>query len=128
MVLAVRSRSGSVTTRSLYRPGMAREPALVELSEANGKVTASSVWTGMSMKNKFNNSVLIEGVVYGLDEGRLSAVEVATGKRLWKDKSYGYGQLVAADGKLIVLSEQGGASPWSRLTRKRSTKCLRCRR
>jgi len=59
------------------------------------------------MKNKFNNSVLIDGVVYGLDEGRLSAVEVATGKRLWKDKSYGYGQLVAADGKLVIVSEKG---------------------
>ena len=46
-------------------------------------------------------------VVYGLDEGRIAAVDVATGKRIWKAKEFGYGQMIAADGKLIVLGEDG---------------------
>lgn len=59
------------------------------------------------MKAKFNNVVLHEGVIYGLDEGILAAMDAATGKRLWKGGRYGYGQLLLAQGHLVVTTEQG---------------------
>jgi outer membrane protein assembly factor BamB len=94
-------------TRIFVSTGYGKGAALVELSDTAGAIKASAVWTGMAMKNKFNTSVLLDGVVYGLDEGRIAAVDVQTGHRLWKAKEFGYGQLIAADGKLIVLGEDG---------------------
>lgn len=94
-------------TQVFVSTGYGKGAALVELSEEDGKISAKAVWSGMSMKNKFNTSVLIDGVVYGLDEGRIAAIDVATGERKWKAREFGYGQMVAADGKLIVLSEDG---------------------
>ncbi|MDP6355957.1 MAG: alcohol dehydrogenase, partial [Planctomycetota bacterium] len=57
--------------------------------------------------NKFNSSIFHEGHVYGLDDGILVCLDVETGKRKWKKGRYGYGQLIYADGKLIILGEKG---------------------
>ena len=59
------------------------------------------------MKNKFNSSVLHEGHVYGLDEAILACVDVRTGERKWKGGRYGYGQVLLADGHLIVHDREG---------------------
>jgi outer membrane protein assembly factor BamB len=59
------------------------------------------------MKCKFNNAVLHGGVVYGLDEGILAAMDAETGQRKWKGGRYGYGQLLLAGGHLVVLTETG---------------------
>ncbi len=59
------------------------------------------------MKNKFNSSVLHNGYIYGLDEGILSCLDVNTGERKWKEGRFGYGQVLLADGHLIVTSDQG---------------------
>ena len=74
-------------------------------SETGYKV--EEVWFNLNMKNKFNSSVLVDNVIYGLDEGILAAVDVWTGERLWKRGRYRYGQLLYASGHLIVLSEDG---------------------
>jgi outer membrane protein assembly factor BamB len=59
------------------------------------------------MKNRFSSSVLHGGVIYGLDESILAAVDAGTGELLWKGGRYGYGQLVLAGDSLIVLTEDG---------------------
>jgi outer membrane protein assembly factor BamB len=59
------------------------------------------------MKNKFTSSVVHEGFIYGLDESILACVAAATGELRWKGGRYGYGQLVLASGRLIVLTEDG---------------------
>jgi len=45
--------------------------------------------------------------VYGLDEGILTCLDVATGERKWKGGRYGYGQVLLASGHLIVISDIG---------------------
>ena len=70
-------------------------------------IEARPVYSNRNLKNKFNSSVLVEGSVYGLDEGVLSCVDLATGERRWKGGRYGHGQLLYADGRLIVLAEDG---------------------
>jgi outer membrane protein assembly factor BamB len=59
------------------------------------------------MKNQFTSSVLHEGFVYGLDEAILACLDVATGQLRWKGGRYGYGQVLLANGQLIVLAENG---------------------
>jgi len=59
------------------------------------------------MKNRFSGSVLRDGVIYGLDEGILAAIDAETGDLKWKGGRYGYGQVVLAGDNLIVLTEDG---------------------
>ena len=54
------------------------------------------------MKTKFSSPVLKDGVAYGLDEGKLIAMDVRTGERLWRGARYGYGQnLLVGDQYLL---------------------------
>lgn len=93
--------------RFFVSSGYGKGAALVEVGNAGGKLSAAPVWERASMKNKFNSSVLYEGYVYGLDEGMLTCVDVATGEQKWKARGYGYGQVVLASGHLIVTTEEG---------------------
>lgn len=65
------------------------------------------VWQSQAMKCKFNNAVLHDGVVYGLDEGILAAMDAQTGQKKWKGGRYGFGQLLLAGDHLVVLTESG---------------------
>ena len=82
---------------------------VVELTPAaeGGGFKPRVVWQNKKMKNKFNDSVLYQGHIYGLDEGILACVNAETGEQKWKGGRYGYGQLLLASGHLVVLSERG---------------------
>ncbi|MGB7925882.1 MAG: PQQ-binding-like beta-propeller repeat protein [Pyrinomonadaceae bacterium] len=95
------------SNRFFISAGYGKGAALVEVSGSGKAFAARAVWENNSMKNKFNSSVLHNGYVYGLDEGILTCVEVATGERKWKGGRYGYGQVVLASGHLIVTTETG---------------------
>ena len=81
--------------------------ALVKIVREGDGFRAEEVWKNNTMKNKFNSSVLHEGIVYGLDEAILAAVDVRTGERRWKGGRYGFGQVLLAGDHLIVLTEKG---------------------
>jgi len=71
-----------------------------------------TVWVSQNMHNQLNSSVLIDQHLYGISGQNghgadLRCVELATAKVSWTEKSAGFGALMAADGKLIVLSEKG---------------------
>ena len=87
--------------------GYGHGAALLKITADGGAFSVEEVWFNRNMKNKFNPSVLASGVVYGLDEGILVALDVRTGERHWKQGRYRYGQLLHAGGHLIVISEQG---------------------
>ena len=72
------------------------------------------VYTSKRMRNHFNNSILYEGHLYGMDGnsnlGRvvtLTCMNFRTGEVSWKKRGLGCGSLMIADGKLIILSEEG---------------------
>jgi outer membrane protein assembly factor BamB len=93
--------------RFFISAGYGKGAALVEVSGNGTGFEARKVWENNLMKNKFNSSVIYNGYVYGLDEGILTCLDVATGERKWKGGRYGYGQLILASGHLIVITEQG---------------------
>ena len=81
---------------------------VVELTPGEGGALKTSiVWQNKKMKNKFNDSVLYQGHIYGLDEGILACVNAETGEQKWKGGRYGYGQLLLGSGHLVILSERG---------------------
>jgi len=95
------------TNRFVISAGYGGGAMLVEISKAGEGFTARQVWKNQNLKNKFNSSVYWNGFVYGLDEGILTCIDPATGRRQWKDGRYGYGQLLLASGHLVVMSGEG---------------------
>ena len=81
--------------------------ALVKITAGGDRLRATEIWKKNTMKNKFNSSVLHDGIVYGLDEAILAAVDVRTGERKWKGGRYGFGQVLLAGDHLVILTEAG---------------------
>ena len=72
----------------------------------------SVIWAHKELQNQLNSSVLIDVFLYGIDgnagsKTRLKCLEWLTGEVRWTQDGIGCGSLMAADGKLIVLSERG---------------------
>jgi outer membrane protein assembly factor BamB len=79
---------------------------------AGGKI--SSVYENGDMSNHFNNSVLWQGHLYGMDGNSHSARNVKlvcmnheTGQVAWSQRGFGCGSLLVADGKLLIFSDDG---------------------
>ena len=78
--------------------------------------TVQQTWKSQRIGLKFSNAVLHEGHVYGLDDGRLTCADAATGKLISKGRStgdYGHGQCILlpalADrpALLLITAESG---------------------
>ena len=73
----------------------------------------SVVWQNKNLANHFNCGVHLNGFIYGIHgntdepDKDLRCIEVSTGEVKWKQIGFGLGSLMAADGKLIVLSDRG---------------------
>lgn len=72
------------------------------------------VYASKKMRNHFNNSILFDGYLYGLDGnsnlGRvvtLTCMNFDTGEVQWKQNGFGCGSVTVADSKLLILSEKG---------------------
>ena len=80
---------------------------LFEIQQRNGRFNAVERWKTKSLKSKFSCCVQRDDIVFGLDDGILTCIDLHTGQRRWKNGRYGHGQLVLVDGFLLVLSEKG---------------------
>ncbi len=72
-----------------------------------GRFSASTIWESRRMKAKFANILAIDDALYGLDDGILACVDLATGDRLWKGGRYGHGQMLLVGDVLLLTSERG---------------------
>jgi outer membrane protein assembly factor BamB len=59
------------------------------------------------LRTKITNVAIKDGYAYGLSEGVLECVDLATGERVWKAGRYHHGQLLLVGDALLVLSEDG---------------------
>lgn len=64
------------------------------------------LWESRSMNSLMNGCVPVDGHYYGFDKTILKCLD-ASGKELWKHRGLGRGTLIAAGGRLIVISEHG---------------------
>lgn len=94
---------GHVFTASAYGTG----GALFRLMSQGGQTRADLVFETKQMKNHHGGMVLIDGYVYGFDEGVLTCLDLRTGKATWQNRSVGKGSLAYADGHLYLRSEDG---------------------
>jgi outer membrane protein assembly factor BamB len=78
---------------------------LLDLSVANGEVTAKEAYFTQDMKNHHGGVVLVDGYLYGYNDAILVCLEFATGKLMWRDRSVGKGSVTYADGRLYLQGE-----------------------
>ena len=75
-------------------------------------IPPKEIWRNKEMKNHFSTSVLYKGHLYGIDGNVergavLKCIEFATGTPKWEAEEFGFGSLMLADGKLIILTGSG---------------------
>src|SRR5262249_14451946 len=81
---------------------------LLELtSGSDGKQEARLAWETTRFKSKFVNMLLVDGYVYGLDDGVFACLDPATGERKWKAGRYGHGQMILVGRTILVMTEEG---------------------
>ncbi len=83
--------------------------ALLELTpRQDGTMAVEEVWSNHRvLRTKFSNVTVYEGHIYGLSDGILECVDLATGERVWKRGRYHHGQILRVHDLLLVLSEDG---------------------
>jgi len=88
--------------------GYDRGCALLEISrQKDGTWRAKPVYTHKRMRCHFSSPVLYQGFLYGFDNEFLTCMDFRTGKICWKQRGFAKGSLLAADGHLIILGEDG---------------------
>jgi outer membrane protein assembly factor BamB len=68
---------------------------------------AERLWKTKHLKAKFNNPVVRDNYVFGLDDGVLVCLDLATGEPRWKSGRYGHGQFVLVPDLLLLTAENG---------------------
>jgi outer membrane protein assembly factor BamB len=84
-----------------------------------GSAEPRPVWASKALSNDICSSVLVDGHVYGFDlqqlqasanrtsRGRLKCLDFATGAVRWETGLVGHATVLAADGKLALLTDTG---------------------
>lgn len=93
--------------RVLASTGYGQGCVLLSLTPQAGEWQAESRWQNRNLKTKFTTAVLLGDHAYGLDEGVLCCLDLATGQRRWRAGRYGHGQILLAGDWLVVLTESG---------------------
>lgn len=83
----------------------------IELHQAGGRTTATEKWFSNRMRVHIGTIMRLGDYVVGssgdFGPSFLTAADLKTGKILWQDRSFARAQLLYADGKLILLDEDG---------------------
>ena len=83
---------------------------LAKLSKEGDAFKAEEVYFTKKMKNHHGGMVLLNGYIYGSDEGLLTCLEAKTGKVMWDARQPGKGSIAYADGRLYYRNEGGKGS------------------
>ena len=84
---------------------------VLELHQAGGKTTVKELWYNQKLKSHFG-SVIRQGDYAYFSSGHdgpafMTCVNIRTGQIAWQERGFAKAQLVAGDGKLILLDEDG---------------------
>jgi len=93
--------------RLLLSKGYGVGSALWKISQEGDEWKVEELWKNRNLKTKFTSAVVRDGYAYGLDEGILECIEIATGAKKWKQGKYGHGQILLVDDVILVQAESG---------------------
>jgi outer membrane protein assembly factor BamB len=79
--------------------------ALLALTPQNGEVRAQEVYFTRDMQNHHGGVIVLGSTLYGFHNSIMAALDLPTGKSLWRNRSVGKGAISYADGRFYILSE-----------------------
>ena len=93
--------------RVFISSGYDRGSALLRI----GKGGIEKIWENKNLCSHFSSPILYKGMLYGINgntgNGETRCIDPANGTVKWRTRDPGFGSLMLADGKLIILSERG---------------------
>ncbi|HEX5105250.1 MAG TPA: PQQ-binding-like beta-propeller repeat protein [Pirellulaceae bacterium] len=86
--------------------------------QPDGGFAVKELWSsqggGSVLRCEWQTPVLLDGYLYGFDNvgsagpvTHLTCIEAGTGKRMWQQLRFGKGNLIAAEGKLLISTMKG---------------------
>jgi len=85
--------------------------AVIRLTRQGDRTVPSEVWSSNRMRVHFSTVVRVGDYVFGssgdFGPAPLTAVDVKTGKIAWQDRTFPKASFVYADGKFVVVDEDG---------------------
>jgi outer membrane protein assembly factor BamB len=93
--------------RVFISSGYGKGCALLAVGLEGERFQVRQLWANKLLKSKFASAVVREELVFGLDDGILTCIDLQTGTACWKQGRYGHGQLLLAGDLLIVQAEKG---------------------
>jgi outer membrane protein assembly factor BamB len=96
-------------TDVLIGTGFGNGTQRVRISHQGNDWTTQEVWKTRAISPYFNDLVVYRDHLYGFDNSFFTCVGLEDGKKKWRERGYGNGQvlLLADQGLLLILSEQG---------------------
>jgi outer membrane protein assembly factor BamB len=86
----------------------------LRLSQNAGKTTVQELWYNQRMRIHHSTMIRVGDYIYGssgdFGPAPLTAINVKTGEIKWQDRAFPKASFVYADGKFIVVDEDGGIS------------------
>lgn len=83
----------------------------LKLTQSGGKTTVEELWFNNRMRVHFGTIIRLGDYAYGssgdFGPAFLTAINVKTGEVAWQDRSFARASFVYADGKLLLLDEDG---------------------
>jgi outer membrane protein assembly factor BamB len=97
------------TDTILLPTGMSTGTRAIRVTNSNGQLAATELWTSKHLKPDFTDLVTYQGFAYGNDAGIFTCVDLNTGDRQWKGGRYGKGQVLLLEdsGVLLIAAEDG---------------------
>lgn len=84
---------------------------VLKLSRVGGKTTVEELWASRLMRVHFSNAIRVGDFVCGssgdFGPAPFTAIDVKTGKVLWRNRSFPRASFLFADGRFIILDEDG---------------------
>lgn len=84
---------------------------VIKLTRAEGKTKVEEVWAHRLMRVHFTNVIRAGDFVYGssgdFGPAPFTSINVKTGKVVWRDRSFPRASIVMAEGRFIILDEDG---------------------
>ena len=84
---------------------------MIRLSQIDGRTTVEEAWATNRMRMHFSNALRLDGLVIGssgdFGPAFLTAMDVESGDEVWRERGVARAHLVFADGKLLIVDEDG---------------------
>lgn len=84
---------------------------VIKLSRAADKTSIEELWAHRLMRVHFTNAIRVGDLVYGssgdFGPAPFTAIDVKTGKVLWRNRTFPRASILVADGRFIILDEDG---------------------